>query len=170
MVKSYKLVETNLEYNENHSSCIESMSDKFIKLLQTNKYTHQIDEDEDGYISSYNIIINDITKTKKRGFDCDFKIANNKITLVDPIKISLLYKIDIDCIKCDKSHEYTFTLNDNTITYDIDYCSYYVDAAIKIQRYIKLRQKIPVLWKILEYYTAKKYAPCNILKYINLEN
>ena len=41
---------------------------------------------------------------------------------------------------------------------------------IKLQRYIKLYIKLPILWKIAEYYTKKKLSPENVLKYINLED
>ena len=41
-----------------------------------------------------------------------------------------------------------------------------VKKIIKLQRYIKLYLKLQTLWKIAEYYTKKKYAPENALKYI----
>ncbi len=44
-----------------------------------------------------------------------------------------------------------------------------IDQIIKIQRLFRWNKKLPVLWKIAEYYTAKKYAPDYALKYINLE-
>lgn len=44
-----------------------------------------------------------------------------------------------------------------------------VKKLIKLQRFIKLYIRLPILWRIAEYYTKKKYAPENILKYINLE-
>lgn len=44
---------------------------------------------------------------------------------------------------------------------------------VKLQRFWKKNYKfiinLPILWKIAEYYTAKKYSPENILKYIKLE-
>ncbi len=44
---------------------------------------------------------------------------------------------------------------------------------MKLQKHFKnnyyLTYKMPTLWKIAEYYTSKKYAPENILNYINLD-
>jgi hypothetical protein len=42
-------------------------------------------------------------------------------------------------------------------------------ALIKFQRIFRLRQKMRTLWKIAEYYTARKYAPNNALRYISLD-
>lgn len=39
----------------------------------------------------------------------------------------------------------------------------------KLSRAFRLRQREPVLWKIAEYYIKRKYAPENILRYIELE-
>jgi len=47
----------------------------------------------------------------------------------------------------------------------IDYCPCY-----KIYRWYKHRKWIKTLWKIAEYYMAKKYSPENILKLVNLDN
>ncbi len=40
----------------------------------------------------------------------------------------------------------------------------------KLQKFIRIKIKFPILWKIAEYYTQKKYSPDNILKYIDLDN
>lgn len=40
----------------------------------------------------------------------------------------------------------------------------------KIQRWYVTCKRNKVLWRIADYYTAKKYAPENILKYIKLED
>jgi hypothetical protein len=47
---------------------------------------------------------------------------------------------------------------------------YDLNKIIILQKYFKLKNKtLPILWKIAEYYTAKKYSPENIFKYINLD-
>lgn len=45
---------------------------------------------------------------------------------------------------------------------------YKIQSQIKIFNLYKTYKKNKILWKIAEYYTAKKYSPKNILKYINL--
>jgi Leucine-rich repeat (LRR) protein len=39
----------------------------------------------------------------------------------------------------------------------------------KLQRFFRFKKKLPTLWKIAEYYTARKYSPENILLYISLD-
>ena len=45
-----------------------------------------------------------------------------------------------------------------------------INEIIKIQRLFRWNKKLPVLWKIAEYYTAKKYSPENALKYAYLND
>jgi len=45
---------------------------------------------------------------------------------------------------------------------------YKLQSQIKIFNFYKKYKRNKILWKIAEYYMAKKYAPKNILKYINL--
>ena len=40
---------------------------------------------------------------------------------------------------------------------------------IKLQRRFRFRRKMRTLWKIAEYYTARKYAPENVFLYISLD-
>ena len=42
-------------------------------------------------------------------------------------------------------------------------------AFIKLQKIFRLRKLFKILWKIAEYYTAKKYSPENVMKFINLD-
>lgn len=48
------------------------------------------------------------------------------------------------------------------------YCAKYIGSAYKIQRRWRIYQKRKILWKIAEYYMAKKYAPENVLNFIDL--
>jgi Leucine-rich repeat (LRR) protein len=45
----------------------------------------------------------------------------------------------------------------------------YVNAFTKLRQLIHFKAKLPTLWKIAEYYTARKYAPNNALRYISLD-
>lgn len=44
-----------------------------------------------------------------------------------------------------------------------------VNAFTKLKRLIHWKAKLPTLWKIAEYYTARKYSPENVLLYISLD-
>jgi Leucine-rich repeat (LRR) protein len=39
----------------------------------------------------------------------------------------------------------------------------------KFQQWIRLRRRMPTLWKIAEYYSARKYSPDKVLSYISLD-
>ena len=59
--------------------------------------------------------------------------------------------IIFNCLMCERSYV------------DEDECCHiYIDSITVIQRYVRFIQKLPILWKIGEYYMAKKYHPNNI--------
>lgn len=63
---------------------------------------------------------------------------------------------------------YNNALENLTSIRNLIYVSKY-DQIVKIQRLFRWVKKLPILWKIAEYYSAKKYKPENILKYIKLD-
>ncbi len=53
--------------------------------------------------------------------------------------------------------------------YDFSYKKILYCPCMIIQRWYRKYKRIQILWKIAEYYSAKKYKPGNILKYIKLD-
>lgn len=81
------------------------------------------------------------------------------------LRIDTSITMDIKCQLCGNFFSFDIELEKPI---ELGHCEYYTNPVIKIQRYWRLRKKIPTLWKIAEYYTSKKYSPNNILKYVNL--
>ncbi len=124
--------------------------------LKKLKYFHTLDEE---YIN----------------INCDmayknlFKIDNENNELIQnaPLFSNINITLSIyDCDLCGECIIYEIELNTRTI---FGYCSYYENAAKIIQKKIRQKRRLKVLWKIAEYYTKQKYSPKNIMKYIKLE-
>ncbi len=56
----------------------------------------------------------------------------------------------------------------NIYTDDISKMKQYI-TIMTITKWYKYNYKTKILWKIAEYFSAKKYSPKNVLKYINLK-
>jgi hypothetical protein len=166
MVRVYKLVETELSY-ANISNHDISLDEKLFKSLDSQKYIHINTID---YTSCCSVIVDDLTKSCKRGFDCDFESDKLKTNITNPVILKLKYKIEFECIYCNEMVSYQFILNDNTIPSNLYYCSKFNKAASQIQKYYKLYKRMNILWEIAEYYMAQKYSPTKILNYINLKD
>ncbi len=137
--------------------CLDEDIKEMLNLKEL-KYLHKI---EDG---NYYINLN-----------CDMAYSNlfnidnnsNKITQEAPLFSNININIDIvSCELCNESFEYKIEFGEEA---NLGFCSYYENAAIKIQRMYKWRKRLPILYKVIEYYTAKKYSPANILCYVELE-
>ena len=48
-------------------------------------------------------------------------------------------------------------------------CYRNINKINRIQNWYRFWKRQPVLWRIADYYTARKYAPENILKYVSLD-
>lgn len=138
------------------------------KQLCNIKYYHPIEEDEDEEDEEtyFHVNIKQYIKTYKTGH-CMFSLdeSNNEITYNEPV-IKHILNIEIDqCRLCKKCINYEIELNK---PFKLEYCSYYNDAATKIQKKWKfLNKTLPILWRIAEYYTSIKYHPNNITNYIS---
>jgi hypothetical protein len=110
------------------------------------------------YLSCYNTGIREIPKELISLVK--IRVDNLKITI--PRELINLKEVT----NCFVTHDGdNFTWDQSWLKTDVE-----IKKIIKLQRFIKLYIKLPILWNISEYYTKKKYSPENILKYINLEN
>lgn len=137
-------------------------TDPLTDLLNSDqfKYSHHIDDEIENislYIAEYHIINSN-----------PFIYKNNTIVMnKDIIKLSMSITWN-DCDNCNLRNGESIILElDKTI--DIPVCPYYDNAAKIIQKRFKWNQKLPILWKIAEYYTQKKYSPENAIKYIKFD-
>jgi hypothetical protein len=142
-------------------------------------------------INSCDIYLNINDKLKIKFYNNNIKISNNalinellinsntniKINIFNNNKILLeynnrkYYNLDreyVSIITFDR--EYVHKLNEKDLYNFKQDCIrlYKLQSQIKIFNFYKKYKRNKILWKIAEYYMAKKYAPKNILKYINL--
>lgn len=88
--------------------------------------------------------------------------------LTNKVKIPIILSLQILYIyNCTHLHDRYITSNDKIIEF--------MNSSIRIKRWYKNMRylksdRVKTLWKIADYYTSKKYAPENALKFINLED
>lgn len=132
----------------------DTITSSLFDSLNKIKYFHDHDFEHDVFVSTR----------------CNIKIAKentlmftlnneNKITYNYPAITNTLDVFIVECPLCDGLYEYTIKPGDS---FELEYCPYYTNAAKKIQIKWRLLKKLPTLWKIAEYYTAKKYSPENV--------
>lgn len=135
--------------------CYDQFSTEITDVILSTKYCH-LGGDLMVYIHSNLKVANDM----------QLITSNGRLAFARPPVINKLILTIDECELCGEYEEYEFDA-DNSI--DMIYCSYYIDPANKIKRWYKNLKRLPVLWKIAEYYTARKYHPDNALKYIKLD-
>lgn len=97
------------------------------KELRNMKYFHKMDGD--CYIG---IQTKFVMHDKKKNM---FKGTENKITFKSTLIFNDAIEINIDsCELCDKEYEYVLNLSE---TIELDYCPYYNNAAVKLQKWFK---------------------------------
>lgn len=135
--------------------CYDSFSTEVTDIILSTKYSHRGD---DLMVFTYSNL--------KVDNDMQLNISNGRLAFSLPPVINKLILSINECELCDGYDQYEFDA-DNSI--DLIYCPYYTEPANKIKRWYKNLKRLPVLWKIAEYYTARKYHPDNALKYIKLD-
>lgn len=138
----------------------ECLDTEIYEMLNLNelKYFHKLDQNE-YYISM----------DCKMAYSNLFNIDNNsnKVNQKAPLMSNIKIQIDIySCELCDKSINYIIKFGTEA---NLGFCPYYENAAIKIQRMYKWYKRLPILYKVIEYYTKEKYSPSNILNYVKLD-
>ena len=119
------------------------------------------------YIELYNTKITEIPK----------ELVNLNYINCCKTKIKTIPKelVNLTRLICDKTEAappfYLISSSYNLVTQDKSWfkTKHEIKKIIKLQKYWKIYFKYPILWKIAEYYTAKKYSPKNIMKYIDLK-
>ena len=77
-----------------------------------------------------------------------------------------LCKIWFTCELCDEDIDLTFEVGKPI---PVSTCPYYDKAAIKIQRFVKFSQRLPILYRVMAYCTQEKYTPEYIIENLNLD-
>lgn len=157
LIKNYK--RSDLIDGSNLYQLNEILSESIYTNMLRIKYFHNINPDEDVFLD-----IRCNVHEAKLNFDM-FNFNETNMTYKYPAITNTVYIIIDECPLCEKSYEFELKVGD---TINLGVCPYYNDAAIKIQKKWRLIKKFPTLWKIAEYYTAKKYAPENIIDKIDL--
>lgn len=158
--------------SESSQMCVgEGLMDGKIKeFLHERKYFHKLveNENESDCESDGELDYDYYLHTRCYEYDGEiFEINNDTITYKMPVFKAKVFMNIYHCDLCDDDDiTYKFKLNEPT---NLGYCPYYENAAVKIQRRFRLRNQMRVLWRIAEYYMKRKYAPENILKYIELK-
>lgn len=118
-----------------------------------------------------NHLINNLLFKSNNNQDIKIDIFNNNKLIIE-YNNREYYNMDrkyISIISFNRA--YIHKLNENSLykfkqeCYDL----YKIQSQIKIFNLYKKYKKNKILWKIAEYYTAKKYSPEKILKYIDLD-
>lgn len=135
---------------------IKKISKRFINLQVLKCYNTKIKEIPKELVNLWYL---DCRKTKIQKIPKELINLNKLIcNKTDPIPPFYLISSSYDLVIQDKSW---FKTQDE------------IKKIAKLQKYwklyLKLYSKSPILWKIAEYYTAKKYSPENIMKYIDIK-
>ena len=101
-------------------------------------------------------------------YDLEINLKNDRIISNEPICKSYILLRVHNCKLCDiDTKDYYIEFGEDI---NLEYCSYYENAAKIIQKRVKWNQKLSILWKIAEYYTKQKYSSDNIIKCVELYN
>lgn len=134
----------------------DTITSSLYESLNKIKYFHDLDFEHDVFVSTRCNI--KIAKENTRMFTLN---NDKKITYNYPAITNTLDIFIEECPLCDGSYNYKINPGES---FELEYCPYYTNAAKKIQSKWRLFKKLPTLWKIAEYYTAKKYSPENVFK------
>lgn len=127
--------------------------------------------------NSYNInkFYKCFNKEECNSLICINCITNNNLLCIECDNIFNWMCTSVNCNICKTTLCYICEIeNNNNIKIILDVilceiCIYNINKKIKkFQNLWKKYKKNKILWQIAEYYSAKKYSPLNILKYIDL--